>query len=153
MATKARTQEKRSIKNVVMTNKHHMAYMGPWVAISFGLITLIYVLILYHLYTVSNSELAPPVMGFVVGATIVVGILAALVSFYGILTAHRIAGVHIKICAVLNRVKEGDLDTRVRFRSYDKLEEVEDAFNGMMEALQTRIERAEGGKSSESESS
>lgn len=137
-------REKRSLRNIVLTAKHHNAYLGNWVLISLSLLGFVYLLILYHLHSLSQSELAPHLLGVVVGATILAGVLAGLVGVYGVLTAHRIAGVHIKIKNVLDQVKEGRLDTRVRFRAYDKLDEVEQAFNSMMDVLQTRLERAEG---------
>lgn len=141
----ANRQEKRSIRNVVMTNKHHSTYLGNWVMMCLSFIAIIYLLILYHLYSLSLSDAPPQLVGVVAGATMLAGLLAGLVGFYGVLTAHRIAGVHIKLRNVLNEVKEGNLDVRLRFRAYDKLDDVEHAFNGMMEVLQMRIQRLEGG--------
>ncbi len=144
----AKCQEKRSLRNVVMTTKHHSTYMGNWVMMSLGFIAMIYLLILYHLYSLSLSDAPPQLVGVVAGATILAGLLAGLVGFYGVLSAHRIAGVHIKLKNVLDDVREGNLDARLRFRSYDRLDDVEDAFNSMMDVLQARVERASTYKSS-----
>jgi len=54
----------------------------------------------------------------------------------GIMTAHRIAGPYVRLRSVFNEVGGGNMDCRLRFRSYDGLEDLEAAFNRMMDTLQ-----------------
>lgn len=55
-------------------------------------------------------------------------------------TAHRLAGPQIAIKNACNEIQAGSLKARVHFREYDHLDDVEQAFNCMMDTLQARIE-------------
>jgi nitrogen fixation/metabolism regulation signal transduction histidine kinase len=54
-------------------------------------------------------------------------------------TSHRIAGPYIKIVNVCNAVRDGDVDQIMKFRTYDKLDYVEKAFNDMLASLRSRM--------------
>ena len=137
-------QQRRSLKNVTMTTKYHMLYMGPSIFLSLCLLVLLYASSVYHIYRLGQLGPEVPVQMMLVVATLVATLLGILLVGSGVLAAHRISGVHIKLANVLNQVREGDLSTRVYFRNTDKLEDVQDAFNNMMETLEKRIEKAEG---------
>lgn len=121
-----------------------MLYMGPSIFLSLCLLALLYASVLYHIYRLAHIGAEVPIQMMLIIATLVATLLGVLLVGSGVLAAHRISGVHIKIAHVLNRVKEGDLTTRVYFRNTDKLEEVQEAFNSMMDVVQKRIEGAEG---------
>ena len=118
-----------------MTKKHHWAYLGKWVMLCLCLIGLLYSVCVYHVITLSwqGSDVNVPL--FVTGATVMATIVGAVVALLGVLTAHRIAGVHIKLRNTFDAIAEGDTELRLRFRNYDKLEEVEKSFNAMMDVL------------------
>ena len=52
------------------------------------------------------------------------------------MTGHRIAGPYIRLNAAFDELRNGNLDYRVKFRDYDHLEEVEEAFNVMAAKIQ-----------------
>jgi competence protein ComGC len=74
-----------------------------------------------------------PLLGLFVAQLLlfVGGIAASLV-----LAAHRIAGPHVAIKRTCNALRAGKASTRLHFRKYDKLEDVEECFNAMVDALQ-----------------
>jgi len=70
------------------------------------------------------------------GVEIVFFILAIIGM--GVMTAHRIAGPYIRLKAVFDEVGSGNLDCRLKFRKYDRLDHLEEAFNRMMDSLQQK---------------
>jgi len=50
-------------------------------------------------------------------------------------TSHRIAGPYIGLQKTCERIRDGELDCRQHFRSYDHLEELQQAFNEMVDTL------------------
>jgi methyl-accepting chemotaxis protein len=67
-----------------------------------------------------------------------VGVILALVAL-ALFTTHRLAGPFIALKRAFDDVREGNLTRRVRFRRADgHLLEIEEAFNEMMESLETR---------------
>lgn len=131
-------QEKRSLKNIVLTKKHHWAYLGKWVLLSQVQVALLYSVCIYHVISVSWHGADVNVIGFIAVATVIGVSISAVIAFLGILTAHRIAGVHVKLKNTFDALAEGDESVRLRFRSYDKLDDVANSFNHMMEAVHSR---------------
>jgi HAMP domain-containing protein len=136
----AEQRQRRSIKNVVLTKKYHMPYMGTSVFLSLSLLAMIYGLFLYRFMELTKVETDAPIVMLVVITTIITTILGLLIIGAAVLAAHRIAGVHIKIRQICEKIEKGDLDARIHFRKEDQLEEVQGAFNAMMDSLQARID-------------
>ncbi len=128
-------QNQRSIKNVVLTKRHHWAYLGKWVLFCLFQVAVLYIVCVYHAITVSWNGGIIDVQRFVAVGSIIATLVCALVAFMGVLTAHRIAGVHIKLKNTFDAIREGDTDVRLRFRSYDNLDDVAQSFNDMMDRL------------------
>jgi methyl-accepting chemotaxis protein len=65
-----------------------------------------------------------------------------------VMASHRAGGPLLALKRSFSEVTKGNLGYRLRFRSYDRLDDVELAFNRMMDAVQQRCERqeAEGAK-------
>ena len=128
------TQEKRSLKNVTLTATHHWAYLGQWVVLSMGLLLLAYSVIIYHLFSL---DMKSPVFGvsLITLATLLTAFASSLIMFLGLLTAHRIAGVHVQFKRTFLAIRDGDTEARLRFRAHDKLDDVAEAFNSMMDEL------------------
>ena len=72
-----------------------------------------------------------------VGAVLVVHIV--LVVWLGLLASHRIAGPIYRIRKTMAEVTKGNMNVRVHLRDGDKLGEVADTFNEMMDSLADRI--------------
>lgn len=136
----------RSLKNMTLTSKHHFHYVGSLLTVLLAFVVLFYFFAMYQYYsiTLGRSDFDAFSWTAVLGLTIIGGILAVGVSFVGAVTAHRIAGVHVKLKNVMKQVEDGDLEAKLKFRNTDKLEDVEEAFNAMMASLKARIEKAEG---------
>lgn len=126
---------RRSVKNLSLTERFHFAYFGGWA------ITNILLLVLAYALTASMLLLTPPgaleidISGAIVKLGVVAVVLSGCVVFLASLTAHRIAGVHLKLEKIFRAVAEGDLSTRLKFRAADRLDDVADAFNLMMSSI------------------
>lgn len=137
------SQQRRSIKNVKMTSKYHLPYMGTPLIFSITLILCIWGLVLHRLFELASSGKDLPYQEIASLSTLVATVVSVFAIAAAVLAAHRIAGVHIKLGQTFQRVEDGDLSTRLKFRSTDKLEEVEDAFNSMMEAVEKDLASSE----------
>ena len=139
-----KTTQRRSLKNVVLTRKHHIPYMGLTIALSLGLRATFYGLLLFELFALGRSGSDAPLRQITVLVTVMVGLLGLGVIGTGVLAAHRVAGVHIKMKSVFKSIADGDLETVLRFRKEDKLPHVEESFNKMMTVIRKRIEQGQG---------
>ena len=133
-------QQRRSIKNVVMTKAHHMLYMGPQIFITLLILGLIYATLIHRIFAMAQEGQDIPYTTLAVISTVCVTAAAILSVGSAILAAHRMAGVHIKLAQVFDRIADGEFDTRLKFRASDKLEDVEESFNKMMDSLRTQMD-------------
>ena len=140
--------EKRSVKNIIKTRKFHALYIGNVLSISLGLLALLYVMLLHKLMEVTVDQDPELVKNLIMSMTIGTVAVGALITFVALLSAHRVSGVHIKLQNTFKRVAEGDLETQLRFRKNDHLEDMEDSFNQMMESIRARVGE-DSGKSKE----
>ena len=140
--------EKRSVKNIIKTRKFHALYIGNVLSISLGLLALLYVMLLHKLMEVTVDQDPELVKNLIMSMTIGTVAVGALITFVALLSAHRVSGVHIELQNTFKRVAEGDLETQLRFRKNDHLEDVEDSFNQMMESIRARVGE-DSGKSKE----
>lgn len=65
-------------------------------------------------------------------------LLAPPVIFMGIWLTHKVAGPMVRICAVLERMARGHLETRITLRKGDALVEVAEGINRLADALQKK---------------
>jgi methyl-accepting chemotaxis protein len=133
-----KSRDRRSWKNMQLTSKYHFSYMAVWLLVSIGLLMATYASTVFYLYlrhyVVPSSSLN---LNLVFGVlSVVVLALGAFTIWRGFQTAHRLAGVHIKLIQTFDRVAGGEGGVELRFRSSDKLEHLETAFQAMMESLQ-----------------
>lgn len=135
--------EKRTLKNVVMTRKYHWLYIGKMVTVTLCMVAIIYAYMLAQLVTLSRVDGSFPFQISAIITTTGALVVCALVIYLGMLTAHRVAGPHIQLQNTFDEISNGHLDTRLKFRGGDRLEDVENAFNTMMDTLQARVEAAE----------
>lgn len=139
----------RRLSNVKLTRKHHYSFMGLWIVVtSVMILTLNLVMYLYaeerwgglfswdssfHEVYISNRVTFVTALG-IEALLFIIG-LVALAKF----TAHRIAGPYIGMRKTFAAIRNGNMDTRMRFRNYDKLDEMADEFNEMMDAIRDRM--------------
>lgn len=136
-------EEKRSLRNVSLTLKHHWTYLGQWVLITITLVLLLYFVTIHHLYSLAEPGNQDYIMTLMTLASLIAALLSTAVVFLGVLTAHRIAGVHVKLRSTFLAIRDGKTKVRLRFRKQDKLDDLAEAFNAMMESL---VEREEAEK-------
>lgn len=67
----------------------------------------------------------------------------AVVLVPGIALSHRVAGPMYRLADSMRRVRDGQLDFRVRLRRHDHLEELATTFNAMVEGLEGQRDIAE----------
>lgn len=132
--------ERRSWKSMQMTSKYHLSYMAVWLLISLGLVMACYAQGLLFFYL---AHYAGPGEGMnlnlvFLGATLIALAVGAGVIWKGFQTAHRLAGVHIKLVNTFNRIAGGEPNVTLRFRAYDRLDNLEAAFQAMMDSLSSR---------------
>lgn len=126
---------RRSIKNVVLTKSYHLLYMGPQAFITLLILGLIFAILIRRVLLMAQEGHDIPYLALSSGIALAVSAVGFLVCGAAVLSAHRMAGVHIKLAQVFDSIAEGRFETRLKFRSTDKLEDVESAFNQMMDSL------------------
>jgi nitrate/nitrite-specific signal transduction histidine kinase len=72
---------------------------------------------------------------------VVVPIVFVLMTIAVVFVSHRIAGPLQRLKAYMHRVGNGEFELRLRFRSYDEIHDVADAFNDMVNNLKTRYHK------------
>lgn len=144
---------KRSIANVKLTRKFHFRYLGLWMLMTACLVLVLnMVLLLYYQESWELQRWNPEVADELASLRgDVVTALVAEIAFFllailgmGVFTAHRIAGPYLRMKNVFNEVADGNLGCRIKFRKYDRLEDVEAAFNRMMDSVEGKAGRALG---------
>jgi len=139
----AAAHSKRSFASLKLTSPFRTAYMGAWILMSVFLVALMNFL-LYLLIRERWGDLAvsggPQEYFFVKTAWIVLMTVEAaglIVAIYGlaVFTVHRIAGPYIRLRNAMNEVADGNVALRVKFRDNDHLQDLEAAFNRMMESI------------------
>lgn len=141
--------EQRKLSNIRLTKKYHFRYSGLWVLVSAALVLLVNILLYLYFETrcgdlrsISESfdeQYASLRSTFLSGLVVEVTFFMVAIVFLAIMTSHRIAGVFIRLKNAFDDVKNGNLDHRLQFRSYDHLEDLEDSFNDMMGEINKKV--------------
>ena len=151
-------RHQRKLSNVKLTEKYRFKYLGHWISICFlflGLLDIAVVLLydqLWQSHVPQGADLALE-QGFrhTQLITSLVGfssLFAAGILLLAAFTAHRIGGPYLALKRTMASIRAGNTDARLLFRNYDKLDDVEKAFNEMMDALQARYEPSKPSKGS-----
>lgn len=113
-------------------------FLGLWLVVAI-LAVLVFGITSYLLLS-DNSDGGGRWLAVVLGLQTVGVILA--IGVLAVFTTHRLAGPLIALKRAFDEVKGGNLDASLRLRRSDlHLQELETAFNEMMEALRERIGR------------
>ena len=136
---------RRNLSNVRLTAKYHYRHMALWIVLTLcfllALNVYFYEWLAMQLRAASHSPSDPEGYYLLMRPILLVGLAVEFVLFaFGIValaqvTSHRIAGPYLRIQKVCQEIRDGNIECRLKFRNYDHIEEVEDAFNQMMEAL------------------
>lgn len=62
--------------------------------------------------------------------------LVGTLALFG-LACHRIAGTYVALKRTIRMVREGDTSVRLKFRGSDRLDDVAESFNDMMDAIES----------------
>ena len=142
-------KSRRKIINIQLTRQYRMRYFGWWLLLCVLIISL-YEFTAYLRFEEYWSELlkynpeyqfahaqnrihfllnlASQMLMFFIG----IGVLA-------VISTHRTAGPLLALRRTFREIRDGKIETRLKFRKYDRLTEVEDDFNEMMDALRRRL--------------
>lgn len=139
----------RKLSSMKLTRQFHARHMGLWIVLSICFIIMFNVA--FHFFIeerwarldLSDPGLAVD-MAFAREALLMAQVIEALLFCAAIillakLTSHRIAGPLIRFKMAFNEVRDGNMAYRLKFRKTDHLGEWEDAFNGMMDSLRSRV--------------
>ena len=85
------------------------------------------------LQRIGSSQL---LMGVAVAAVLLGHV--ALVVWLGLVASHKVAGPLYRFKKVMKEVADGDMSVRMKLRKGDQLDDVAEAFNEMMDALERR---------------
>lgn len=130
----------QSVKKVseefTSTSCYHCHYQGNNVFVSLLLLGGCYALCLFHLWAIADSLREPRLQTLEI--TVVVAVMALLITLQGTLAAHRTSRSHLQLKEAFLKVQEGDFSVRLESGGGATPEELEPAFNRMMDFLEQR---------------
>ena len=140
-------KQKRSIKSVKLTWRFYDAALITWILV----VSLPVILMNWMLYDATQlmamqaepqwQELfpgAPSVHALVLGACIGSSFLVIFgLSAVGLFVSHKLTGPFINIKATCEAIQSGDTSRRLKFRETDRMDDIAEAFNAMVDRLKT----------------
>lgn len=121
---------------VRFTLPYVLRFSGLWILLT-SVVVIVFAITSYLVMFDRLSEGARRDLILVLSIQTALAILAVILL--AVFSTHRLAGPLIGIRRAMEDVKAGDLNRRLRFRSSDPhLEEIEAAFNEMMESVRGR---------------
>lgn len=122
---------------VRFTLPYVLRFSGVWILVT-SLVVIVFAVTSYLVMFDRLSEGARQDLILVLTIQTVLAILAVILL--AVFSTHRLAGPLVGIRRAMEDVKAGDLNRQLRFRRSDPhLEEIEAAFNEMMESIRGRI--------------
>lgn len=114
-----------------------LRFSGVWILLT----TVVVIVFAVTSYLVMFDRLSEGARGDLILVLSVQTALAVLaVVLLAVFSTHRLAGPLVGIRRAMEDVQAGDMNRQLRFRSSDPhLEEIENAFNEMMEAIRGRV--------------
>ena len=132
---------RRKLSNMRLTRRFHFIHMGMWIVITIALVVivngLLYALLAQQLRQALEFEpgLSPLYVRITLLLVVETALLCVGILFMGKATSHRIAGPFIALEATCRNIQQGRHELRQKFREYDHLESLEQAFNDMLDSL------------------
>ena len=138
-------KNKRNLFNSLKTYRAPLGFLAGWVVVALLLVVLLS-MALYRLETQAARIMLPDTPDSVMQMLLMENQLAArllvacivMVTFVlmmAMITAHRMAGPYVALKRTFDLINEGDLEQRLHFRNYDRLGDVEESFNRLMDQL------------------
>jgi len=122
---------------VRFTLPYVLRFSGVWILIT-TVVVIVFAVTSYLVMFDRLSEVARQDLILVLAVQTALAILAVILL--AVFSTHRLAGPLVGIRRAMEDVKAGDMNRQLRFRSSDPhLEEIETAFNEMMETIRGRI--------------
>ncbi|MFP5287282.1 MAG: hypothetical protein ACLGI9_16200 [Thermoanaerobaculia bacterium] len=113
-----------------------LRFSGVWILVT-TVVVIVFAVTSYLVMFDRLSESARQDLILVLSIQTALAVLA--VVLLAVFSTHRLAGPLVGIRRAMEDVKAGDLNRQLRFRRSDPhLEEIENAFNEMMEAIRAR---------------
>jgi methyl-accepting chemotaxis protein len=147
---------KRKLSSVWMTRQLHFRHMGLWVVLTIGLVLLLnicFYLFIQERWDKLNVPGTPDLeqydlmrQSLVVSLVLGTGVFSLAIIALAMFTSHRIAGPYLRLKRAFVEVREGDLEHRLVFRRYDRLEFLADSFNEMMRTIRERVAKGPAGE-------
>jgi methyl-accepting chemotaxis protein len=144
-------RHQRKLSNVKRTDRSHVHYLGWCILVCLALMPVLDITTYGLFQAVWSEETVQAIQGpgdqDLRRAALITNLAWFSVAFIlgvvvlAIMTAHRAAGPYLGLRRVCEAVRRGELDERVHFRQYDRLEELEESFNGMLDELTRRVDR------------
>jgi methyl-accepting chemotaxis protein len=143
----SKPSDRRSIRNIRLTARFHSRYLSVWLVSAIVPIVALNVAIYFLFralwqtsYAGEDASLHVVTPSAIVGIIVVETVLLCL-NLIGLaaITVHRISGPYINLKRSFGRVRGGDIGYRMKFRKDDRLDDIADEFNGMMDELRKRI--------------
>lgn len=128
--------EQRSLKSLQHTIRYVNQYQGLPILLSLMVLFNCYVLAIAHFYMNSRSQTQFEIL--LLATTGLIALVGGAIVVTGVLAAHKVAGVHLRMEKVFDQIREGNLDTTLKLRDSDNLESLENSFNLMMSYLKQR---------------
>lgn len=121
---------------VRFTLPYVLRFSGVWILLT----TVVVIVFAITSYLVMFDRLSEDARGdLILVLTIQTALAILAVILLAVFSTHRLAGPLVGIRRAMEDVKAGDLNRRLQFRRSDPhLEEIETAFNEMMESIRAR---------------
>ena len=140
---------RRRLSSIKLTRQYHFRYLGLWVLMTLTLVLIVnvvlYALMMDRWRDVGGLGEGPNTDVEFVRNVFVASMVAwtlfflAAIGGFAMVTVHRIAGPFIRLRMAFEEVRDGNFEYRLRFRSYDHLQDIEQSFNEMMESIGREI--------------
>jgi methyl-accepting chemotaxis protein len=122
---------------VRFTLPYVLRFSGVWILLT-TVVVIVFAVTSYLVMFDRLSEVARQDLILVLAVQTTLAVLAVILL--AVFSTHRLAGPLVGIRRAMEDVKAGDMNRQLRFRSSDPhLEEIEAAFNEMMEAIRARV--------------
>lgn len=137
-------RSRRKLSNVKLTAKYHLYFMGWWVMVALAnvgllvvMVSLLHAQVRVNTYSPANGaslqmlEHGGLSLGSFIGAALTIAGLFVL----AVMTGHRIAGPYLALIRTFKKIKGGDTSCRLHFRVSDRLDDLANEFNLMIDAV------------------
>lgn len=142
----------KSTRSIFIINKPFQVKYALLLALIGGLVAMLFSAHIFYFCNeyfqvfIPHFRENPAIASFIYGEqrriaiylVILIILLMVFMFFMGIVITHKIAGPMLVIKRKMRDIASGDFSTRVRLRRNDEFKDMQDSFNEMAEALETK---------------